>query len=186
MLSSPGIHGGSTLLQPEAVFRKIGVESGQTIADLGCGGGAHFAFSAATLVGSNGTVYAVDVQKNILLAVKARAESLQLAQIHTVHANVEKLGSTAIDDGTCDHVIIVNVLFQNKNHEAIIREATRLVKKEGYLTVIDWKKTASAFGPPQELRTDPATITQQATAAGLRFFDEFDAGPYHYAIVFKK
>lgn len=186
MLSSPSIHGGSTLLQPETVFRKIGIESGQVVADLGCGGGAHFAFSAANLVGKNGTVYAVDVQKNVLLSVKTRAESLGIPQLKTVHANVEKLGSTAIDDAVCDHAIIVNVLFQNKNHEAILREAARLVKTGGLLTVIDWKKTASAFGPPQELRTDPTIITQQAVAAGLRFFDEFDAGPYHYAIVFKK
>lgn len=185
-MSSNLIKGGTALLDVYAILTKLGIKEGDVVADLGCGGGGHFVMATARLVGKNGVVFAVDVQKSVLQYIDSRAKLDNIETIRTVWANLEKYGSAKISDGICDVAILANVLFQNKDYATILRESGRLLKKGGKLAVIDWKRIAAPLGPPVELRVAEEVVRQYAGEAGLSFVDEFDAGQYHYVLVFMK
>jgi len=78
------------------------------------------------------------------------------------------------------------MLVNNLPKMPMIKEAIRLVKPGGKLLVVDWKLTEAPFGPPSKDRREPAAIKTDVAALGLRLVDEFEAGQYHYGLVFVK
>jgi ubiquinone/menaquinone biosynthesis C-methylase UbiE len=178
--------GGKELIDARSLLEKMGIGEKMVVADLGCGKRAYFSLQAAKLVGSFGLVYAVDVLKTALKNVISMANLFGVANIKTVWADLEVFGATKILDQTIDLVIINNVLFQASKSEIILQEAGRILKKGGKLLVTDWKKTLIPFGPSAENRIDPEKIKNQAQGVGLILIDEFEAGPYHFGLIFEK
>ncbi len=181
------LKGGTALLDASQVLQRLDIKDGYTIADLGCGGGGHFIAPSAIMVGKNGKVYALDIQKRVLQSVKSQLEIQKIKNVEFVWSDLEKYGAAKIPDGSCDVVMIVNVLFQNKKHDAILKEAKRFLRPGGRLAVLDWKEGFQPFGPPRELRVPPQKIREIAyEIGGLFLIDQFDAGQYHYVLVFRK
>ncbi|MEI6627137.1 MAG: methyltransferase domain-containing protein [bacterium] len=178
-------HGGNELITAD-VYKIVDLQSGMTVADLGCGNLGFFTLPAAKIVGKNGIVYAVDIMKSTLQSVESRALSQGLSNIKTVWSNLELIGATKIDAGSVDVAFLKNILFQSKRHDLIIKEATRLLKTGGKLLIIDWMKISTPFGPSMTERIDPEDTKQHATEAGLTLAQEFQAGPYHFGLLFTK
>lgn len=179
------LQNGNELLKVD-VFKKIGLEEGMKVGDLGCGNLAFYAFGAAKAVGSKGLVYAVDILKNVLNAVETRARQEGFDNIKTVWSNLEMVGATNIPAGSLDAIFIHNVLFQSTGHEGFLKETNRLLKIGGKLMIIDWKKTGAPFGPPVQDRPDPEIVKTLASKSGFSLTEEFEAGPYHFGLLFSK
>lgn len=180
------LKGGTALIDVPELLKKIGVNTGQIVADLGCGGGGHFVAPTARMVGTAGFVYAVDIQKKVLGALEASLKLQNIGNVRLVWSDLERVGAADIPEESCDVVFLANVLFQNKNHSNIVVEAARFLKKGGKLVAVDWKPISSVFGPPQELRVSPDAIKTISLEHKLSFIDLFDVGQYHYAAVFQK
>lgn len=180
------IPGGAELMNAEEVLKKAGIEEGMKVADFGCGGRAYFSLQAARLVGKDGLVYAIDILKTVLRSVEDLAKFYNLKNIKTVWADLEVPGSTKIENESTDFVIITNLFFQTKDHKIILKEAVRILKRNGKIFVADWGKTASPLGPPVKMRVDPQKIKKIAEEIGFIFEKEFQAGPYHFGMVFVK
>ncbi len=183
----PVLKGGTALLDANEVLRRLDIKDSYVVADLGCGGGGHFVAPTAMMVGKNGKVYAVDIQKRVLQALKSQFELQKLTNIELVWSNLELYGAAKIPDASCDVAMIVNVLFQNTKHDIILQEAKRFLRSGGRLAILDWKEGSQPFGPPKELRIAKQKIREIAyEVGGLFLIDEFDAGRYHYVLVFRK
>ncbi len=180
------LHGGTALLNVPEILKKIPIKDSSIVADLGCGGGGHFVAPLASMVGKFGKVYAVDIKKNVLHSVENTMKLQHYDNVETVWTDLERYGAAKIPEGSCDVVLLVNVLFQNKKHEEMIREAVRLLKPGGKLVVIEWKNGSIPFGPPISTRVTDETVKIITLKAGLILLDEFSASEYHYAIVFRK
>lgn len=180
------IPGGGELLNAKTLLEKAGIEEKMKVADLGCGRRGHFSLQAAKLVGNKGLVYAVDVIKDILKNVQGTAQLYGISNIKSIWADLEIAGSTKLKDGSIDIAMLNNILFQTKKKKEIVNEAVRILKKNGALLIIDWKKIKTPFGPPAEDRVRPGAIKDYVQKCGLTLIHEIDAGPHHYALVFKK
>ena len=180
------LRGGTALIDPLTVLTHLDIRDGYIVADLGCGGGGHFVGPLAKMVGAKGKVYAVDIQKKVLQVVEGKMKQQNISNVVTVWSDLERGDSTDVPEGSCNVVLLINVLFQNTNHESIVQGAVRMIQSGGRLVVIDWKPTGSPFGPPSDTRVSPHKITEIAKPLAISLIEEFDAGPYHYALVFKK
>lgn len=176
---------GNELLKID-VFKKIGLEEGMRVGDLGCGNLAYYAINSAKIVGKKGFVFAVDILKPVLSAVNNLINQEGLENIKTVWSNLEIPGATNIPAESLDVAFIHNVLFQSVEHETFLKESARLLKPNGKLMIIDWKKIGAPFGPPVKDRPNPEKIEQQAIRAGLKLIEKFEAGPYHFGMIFIK
>lgn len=156
------------------------------VADLGCGNPGYFTIPASQMVGDKGMVYAVDVVESVLSSVNGAAKLAGAHNIQTVWSNIENVGATKIAEGSLDVALLVNVLFQTKNHAAVIHEASRLLKTGGRLLVVDWKMTGTPLGPSAERRVPPERIRMAARDANLDETDSFDAGQFHFGLLFRK
>ena len=181
------IPGGNELINAKEVLEKIGLKEGDKVADLGCGGKGYFSLQSAKLVGNKGMVFAVDVLKSVLTGVENEAKAEGISNLKTVWSNLEIPRATKIDENALDFCLLINLLFQVEKPFEVIKEAARLLdKNNGRLVIIDWKKTSSPFGPPVKMRISSTEMEKLAQQLNLKKDFSFEAGKFHYGIVFKK
>lgn len=178
------IPSGNELLNPERLIQKANIGSRMVVADFGCGSSAIFSLQAAKVVGDKGTVYAVDILKSSLASVISRARMQGLNNIHTVWSNIEIFGATQIDSSSIERGLLINILFQTKKHKEMLKEVKRMLKREAMLLIVDWKPYGAPFGPPEVDRVPVERVKALAQDAGFQMLEEFDAGPFHYGVLF--
>jgi len=176
----------TTLFDIDKIINKIAVEERQKIAELGCGNFGFFTFPLARLVGKNGTIYAVDIMKSALNEVQTRAKENNLPQIIPIWSNLEIFKGTKIESSSLDSALLINVLNQTNKRAEIIREASRLLKTNGKLLIVEWNNSDSPLGPSAARRLKIESLKSAALKLGFEIKEEFIAGPYHYGIVLIK
>ncbi|OGM97669.1 MAG: hypothetical protein A2735_03640 [Candidatus Yanofskybacteria bacterium RIFCSPHIGHO2_01_FULL_41_21] len=172
-------------LNPDIIVGEFGISPGMNIADFGCGAG-HIGILVAQRVGKDGHVLALDIMEDKLDSFKAQAKAVGLENIETKRANLEIVGNTGANDESQDMVILINILFQSNKKQDILKEAKRVLKSQGTIILVEWKKSGGGLGPPNELRTDTNDMQALFVAEGFTFVRQFNAGQFHYGMIFRK
>lgn len=174
----------SKFLNPNEIMAQTGLMQGQTVADLGCGSG-FYVLPAAQMVGSSGTVYAVDVVESKLAATISITNQFNQKNIRVVQADLAK-PFLEIPEHSCDLVIGGNIFHEISSKEGLIRNIYRIMKSPGRLLVVEWARISTPFGPPVDKRIDQQKLEILLMQSGLRKLKDLDADPYHYAVLFEK
>ncbi len=176
---------GKSFLNPGAILDQVGIGSGDHIADFGCGSG-YFVLPAARKVGTEGRAYGVDVLKAALSSLKTKARIFGLANVVPIWANVEVAGATRdIPEHSLDMVLLVQILFQSTDHEAILTEVKRVIKPQARILVVDWNdRKMLYFGPALDKRLGRDYIESLFTKHGFKLEKQIDADAYHYGLIF--
>jgi arsenite methyltransferase len=129
-------------LPEEAVLASFGcgnpvalakLEPGQTVLDLGSGGGIDVLLSAKR-VGPNGFVYGLDMTDEMLaLAERNRVE----AGIDNVRFLKGEIESIPLPDGAVDVIISNCVINLSADKDAVLSEANRVLRPGGWFAVSD-------------------------------------------------
>ena len=192
-LPSSGNHlGTGGFLNPDLIVNEFNLSQGMSVADFGSGAG-YFTALIAEKVGKEGKVYALDIMESALDSVREKARASNLQNIEEIRTNLEVLGGSGLTDQSQDMVLMANILFQSDKKADILREAKRVLKEGGSMVIIDWKKSQGTtfsgkqgFGPPDHLRTDDTAMQSLAAGEGFTFEKSFNAGEFHYGLMFKK
>lgn len=175
------------LINSPVLLKKVGVDVGHKVADLGTGRQSEFIIDSAKIVGDAGKVYAVDIVKDILAAVEERAKSHGLGNVETVWTDLEKVGAAkAIVDGSLDEVLLITVLFFGTDKASMVKEADRMLKSGGKALIVDWKATPTPIGPPVEDRISKEDAKMLAEGAGWTLVEEVEVGAYHWGMIYSK
>ncbi len=172
-------------LYPEQIVKSFDLEPGDHVADFGAGHG-YFTIPMAKTVGGDGKVYALDIQKPTLEAIKARAKPEHLFNIETIWTDLDLPRGSKLRDRFIDFVLISNILFQSENRKNILEEAQRILREGGRMALVEWDPSQTRLGPPAQDRVSKETTRELAEQAGFTLIKEFEAGAYHYGLLFKK
>lgn len=175
----------SSFLNPDQLVSELGLTPGMSVGDFGSGSG-HLAILTAQRIGPQGKVYAIDILEDKLDSVRVKAKEAGVQNIETIRANLEVLGSSGLPDASQDIVLLVNILFQSQKKEDILREARRVLKNEGKLALIEWKKGTGGFGPPDELRMEEEQMNSLIVQQGFTYEKPLYVGQFHYGLMFFK
>jgi len=171
-----------SFLNPEEILNDFELSPNTVAAEFGCGSGG-FAIPLAKRL-NEGLVYAIDIQESPLSALKSRVLLENIVNIKIIRSDLEEPKGSTLSTDSLDLVLIPNVLFQVKDKSAIISEAERILKSKGKLVVIDWLLKASQG--PEKGRVSPEEVKKITEPIGLKLEKEFEAGKYHYGLVFVK
>ena len=169
-------------LNPEAILKKLELHKDLVAADFGSGSGGWALPLAKKL--EDGKVYAIDILSEPLSALRSKAKLEKISNIETILSNVESPQGSTLPAISVDLVLITNLLFQVQKKERIFEEAKKILKADGQMLVVDWKKDAP-FGP-LENRITKEEAKQLAEKSGFKLKKEFEAGKYHYGLVFQR
>jgi FkbM family methyltransferase len=149
--------------------------------DIGCGDG-FFSVIAAKKVGITGKVYAVDVDASAIEKLKQKAETEGLKNIHT---KVGKAEDTVFCKECADFIFYSMDLHDFSDAVKVLKNAKQMMKANGQLIDLDWKKMNMSFGPPFAIRFNEEKASNLMRSAGFTVTDVRDVGPYHYVIAAK-
>jgi ubiquinone/menaquinone biosynthesis C-methylase UbiE len=112
--------------------------------DIGCGEGVK-ALPAARIVGGTGKVYGVDTNGSSIqnLSEHATAQSLKNLELRVGRAE-----ETIFCESCADIVFFGIVLHDFDDPKLVLQNARVMIKPEGKLANLDWKKEDIAIGPP--------------------------------------
>ncbi len=133
-----------TWQQPEKVMDAIGVMPGMTVGEVGAGEG-YFTFKLAYRVGSEGRVYANDIDQSALRKIEDRCRREGINQITNIVGEVE---NPLFPAGVMDLVIMVYVLHDLAKPVELLRNIQPALKLGAPLVILesDPEKTGDRSG----------------------------------------
>lgn len=160
--------------QPERVVADLNLRPGQTVGDIGAGGG-YFTFRLAAAVGERGKVYATDIDAKPLQAVTDRARREKLAQVETVLSGPT---DTKLPGDSLDAALVCDVLHHvpKDQRPPLVKDIVRTLKPGGFLYIVDWRVDAK-IDADKGRRIPRDELVKLATDAGLTLDAE-----YHYLV----
>ena len=171
--------------KPDQIIKAIGLKQGQTIADIGAGGG-YFSLQFAEIVGDEGKVYAIDTDHEFLQFIKRNAEEKELNNIEIILAK-DKLD---LPENILDFVFMRNVTHHIPERVKYFRNLKRFLKPNGKIIIIEYKRDKIfTFRGLFRHYVPKETIIQEMKNAGYVLEKEFDFLPEQhftiYAIQYK-
>lgn len=114
------------------ILGQLGIQKGQTVLDFGSGSGT-YTIAAAKLVGETGVVYALDISRRALEALREKAEKEGLKNIVRIQSSGEV--RIPLGDHVVDHLLLIDVLHDLEEKGATFGEVHRVLKSEGTVSV---------------------------------------------------
>jgi len=167
-------------LNPSEVLKQFKLKKGMVAADFGCGAGGWAIPLAKKL--EEGKIYAIDILEEPLSALRAKIKLEKIFNIETIKSDVEK--TSRLISESCDLVLMTNLLFECEDKKSVLEEGKRVLKKGGKILIVDWQKDNPLTKEIEKV--DFEKIKKIAKEIGLKLEKEFEAGAYHYGLVFSK
>jgi len=121
--------------QPERVIGELGISSGQSIADVGSGGG-YFTFRLSEAVGPKGRVYAVDVDADMNERLERLASKRGTRNVTTVLADYDDPKIPEL----VDMIFTSNTYHHIEERVAYFQRAAHYLKPSGRLAILEYKR----------------------------------------------
>jgi len=174
------------LVDRDKVFTELNLKGGATFLDLGCGRG-EYAIVASEIVGNEGVVYAVDLWEEGINALRKEASARGSNNVKAMVADAGKripLKDMSID--VCFMATVFHDLVLVNISEGALQEISRVLKKQGFLAIVEFKKIDGPPGPPLSSRLAPEEVEARVTPYGFERVGRKEIGPYNYMLRFLK
>ena len=151
-------------LQIQRVMDVLGLKEGSNVADIGAGSG-WFTVRAARRVGTSGRVYAVDINRDYLKYIEARAYREKLSNVRTV---LGKEDDPLLPQQSVDAVLILKTYHEIAQPIRVLKRLRQSMRSGARLGIIDRNGTGDDHG----LNRD--TVVSEARRAGFELVEEYD------------
>lgn len=168
--------------KPQEVVDRLSVRPGETVADIGSGTG-YFSVLFAKKTGINGTVYAVDIDRNMVEYVEQRAKREALPNIRSVLA---KPDDPMLPKDSVDLVFICNTYMFIADRDIYLVRLRNALRQDGRLAIVSYNRVDSPEGPPIHTRVPKEKTVREVAQAGFVLDTEYFFLPYQHYLVFKK
>lgn len=164
------------------MIEALGIRPGQTVCDLGCGNGYH-TLKLASLVGRQGRVLAVDVQKEMLDMLAERAKRKGLENIERIHGTVidPKLPAESVD-----LVLLVDVYHEFSHPEHMLRAIHQCLSEDGRVVLVEFRAEDPEVPILPLHKMSREQILKEMNANGFQLVEEFDELPWQHMLFFGK
>ena len=162
---------------PSRVIDALALKSGAKVADIGAGTG-YFSMRLAKTPGVS--VFAVDIEPNMIEYLKNRAATEKAANVTAVLASPN---SPNLPEPV-DVILVVDTYHHLPNRPAYFRDLRKSLKPGGRIAIVDFRKDAPD-GPPVHFRFTPQQIQEEMKQAGYQLETAHDFLPRQHFLIFR-
>lgn len=162
---------------PDRIVEALALRPADSVADIGAGTG-YMAMRFARAL-KDGTVYAVDIEPNMVKHMAERARAAGIGNLRGVTAGA---ASPNLPEKV-DVVFLLNVYHHIEARPDYFKRLRASLKPGGRVAIVDYKPDAPA-GPPMHMRLPASRIGDEMTAAGYKPAGSFDFLPRQSFLVF--
>ncbi len=120
---------------PDAMVAMMNLEDGDVVADIGAGSG-FFTRRMARLVAPTGTVYAVDIQPEMLEILQGYVEEEGVTGVVPV---LSEFDDPKLPEGEIDWILLVDVYHEFGDHEAMLAKMRQALKPDGKVALLEYR-----------------------------------------------
>ena len=148
-----------------ALVKLMGLQEGQTVADIGAGTG-FFSNLFARAVGPDGAVLAVEIAPTLIPHLRAMGENMKLANLKVVRCTAR---STELEAGSVDVAFICDVYHHFAYPADTMKSLYRAMRPGGQLFVIDFERIPGVSRPwvLDHVRAGKGVFRSEIEAAGF-------------------
>jgi ubiquinone/menaquinone biosynthesis C-methylase UbiE len=151
-------------LQIDRVMDELKIFPGKTVADIGAGGG-WFTVRAAKRVGPEGTVYAVEINRQFLKYILERSQKEGVKNVRPVLGTA---GDPKLPIGELDAVLLLKTYHEVAEPQTLLANTRKALKPDGLLGVIDRNGRGDDHG------LDQKAVVREFEQAGFSLVKSFD------------
>lgn len=173
------------LIDPNILTETLPIKPGSVVLDLACGKGAYSLF-LSEIVGEQGLVYAVDLWKEGLLLLEKEIENRKITNIMTLLGDLTK--NIDVDEYHIDLCLMSTVLhdFEEADQtDAVLKRVKPLLKPNGCLAIIEFKKVEGPPGPPIKIRLSENEVHKIVTGYNFKKIKTVEVGDFNYLMTFQ-
>ena len=164
-----------------SLIKNMKIKSNEVIADIGAGSGYH-AFRIASLV-TNGLVYAVDIQPEMLMAIEKTKEFEKVENIKTI-LGTEK--TVELPKNSVDKILMVDVYHEFSFPVEMINSIKNALKPNGELFLIEYRAEDLKVPIKRIHKMTEEQAVKEMKAAGLVLKENIDNLPWQHCMIFLK
>lgn len=191
VVAKPMSHrGASWLVRPERdqeenaseSFSKLGLKPGMVLCDLGCGNG-YWTLPMAREVGAEGTVYAVDIQREMLQKLRQRADQFDLKNIEPVLGTID---DPKLPKDKIDLLLMVDVYHEFSHPQSMLWEIRRSLNPNGVIALLEYREEDPTVPIKLLHKMSKRQIMKEYEANGFKLVREYNELPWQHLMFFAR
>lgn len=165
---------------PDVALAVLKIAKGATVADIGAGSG-FITERLAARVGPTGTVYANDVQPQMLQLLAARLAKRKITNVALVQGDLD---DPKLPAGTMDLEIMVDVYHEFSRPQAMLRHLREALKADGRMVLLEYRKEDPAIPIRPEHKMSVAEAKMEVEAEGFTLSKVDESLPRQHILIF--
>lgn len=168
--------------RPDLLLAALKCRAGDAVADIGCGSG-FYTRRLAHAVGTNGTVFAVDIQQEMLDLLTNKLAAEKIFNVKPV------LGSTSdpkLPAGKVDLILLVDVYHEFDQPFEMTQAMVRALKPGGRLVFVEFRGEDPSVPIKEVHKMTEAQIRKEMSMHPLEWAETVASLPWQHVIVFRR
>jgi len=166
--------------EPDVAIEVLKIAKGASVADIGAGSG-YMTVRLAKRVGPAGTVYANDVQPQMLEMLRRRLEKEKIANVTLVQGTVD---DPRLPPASVDLELMVDVYHEFSQPQAMLRGLRQALKPGGRLVLLEYRKEDPSIPIRLEHKMTVAEAKMEVEAEGFTLSKVDESLPRQHILIF--
>lgn len=165
------------------LLRVLGIRPGQVVCDFGCGNG-FYALKIGHLVGDEGKVLAVDIQKQMLALLERRAGKTKIG--HRIETILGTVSDPRLPANGIDLVLMVDVYHELSHPVSTLRAIRESLRPGGRVVLVEFRAEDPKIPIKPLHKMSKRQILREIVPNGFRLVEQFDGLPWQHVMFFER
>jgi len=168
--------------KPDELLKALEFKSGEAVADVGAGTG-YLSAPIARMIGTNGIVFAVEIQQEMLDLLSSRMSSQSITNIRPVLGTIRdtKLPKVAVDT-----VLMVDVYHEFSHPYEMMQSICASLKKNGRVVFVEYRAEDAEVPIKPLHKMSVAQVKKEAEVLPLKWEKTIETLPRQHIIIFRR
>jgi ubiquinone/menaquinone biosynthesis C-methylase UbiE len=168
--------------KPDELIKALDFKAGEAVADVGAGSG-YLSAPIARIVGTNGTVFAVEIQQEMLDLLINKMKAQGIANVKPVLGTIS---DTKLPNAAVDTVLMVDVYHEFSHPYEMMRSICSSLKKNGRVVFVEYRAEDPDVPIKKVHKMSVAQVRKEAAGLPLKWEKTLENLPRQHIIIFRK